>query len=59
MKKIAFLIEDISEKGGRETVLATLANALSDTYDIKSVTPVDMFPHTNHIENVVQIFLKK
>ena len=34
MKKIAFLIEDISEKGGRETVLATLANALCDTYDI-------------------------
>ena len=41
---------------------ATLARDLkflSDTYDIKSVTPVDMFPHTNHIENVVQIFLKK
>ena len=41
---------------------ATLARDLkflSDTYDIKSVTPVDMFPHTNHIENVVQIFFMK
>ena len=34
MKKIAFLIEDISEKGGRETVLATLANALCERYEI-------------------------
>ena len=34
MKKIAFIIEDFSDKGGRETVLATLANALCEYYDI-------------------------
>jgi 23S rRNA (uracil1939-C5)-methyltransferase len=26
---------------------------LSDLYDIKKVQPVDMFPHTHHVENVV------
>lgn len=35
---------------------ATLARDLkylSSTYDIVSVTPVDMFPHTSHVETVV------
>ena len=27
--------------------------ALVETYDIEAVQPVDMFPHTHHIENVV------
>ena len=31
---------------------------LSEKYDITKVQPVDMFPHTLHIENVVQLKLK-
>ncbi|KRN97760.1 23S rRNA (uracil(1939)-C(5))-methyltransferase RlmD [Companilactobacillus kimchiensis] len=41
---------------------ATLARdleLLSDTYEIGDVTPVDMFPMTNHIECVTQLKLKK
>ncbi|GEO78363.1 tRNA (uracil-5-)-methyltransferase [Companilactobacillus mindensis DSM 14500] len=41
---------------------ATLArdlSLLSDTYEIGDVTPVDMFPMTNHIECVTQLKLKK
>jgi len=34
MKKIAFVIEDMSSKGGRETVLASLAEALSPYYEV-------------------------
>jgi len=26
---------------------------LSDLYEVKRVQPVDMFPHTQHVENVV------
>ena len=28
---------------------------LSTDYDIKEVHPVDMFPHTHHVENVVRL----
>lgn len=31
---------------------------LSEKYDISAVQPVDMFPHTLHIENVTALFLK-
>ncbi len=31
---------------------------LTEYYDIKEVQPVDMFPHTPHIENVVSLHLK-
>jgi 23S rRNA (uracil1939-C5)-methyltransferase len=31
---------------------------LTSLYDIKKVQPVDMFPHTHHIENVVLLELK-
>jgi 23S rRNA (uracil1939-C5)-methyltransferase len=33
-------------------------NLLSEKYLISAVQPVDMFPHTLHIENVVGLFLK-
>ena len=32
---------------------------LSTKYDVTQVQPVDMFPHTHHIENVTQLKLKK
>jgi len=31
---------------------------LGEKYDVTAVRPVDMFPHTHHIENVVQLKLK-
>ena len=30
----------------------------SEKYEVTKVQPVDMFPHTHHIENVVQLKLK-
>ncbi len=32
---------------------------LSEKYEVTESQPVDMFPHTHHIENVVQLKLKK
>ncbi len=32
---------------------------LDDKYEVTKVQPVDMFPHTHHIENVVQLKLRK
>jgi 23S rRNA (uracil1939-C5)-methyltransferase len=32
---------------------------LDDKYSVEKVQPVDMFPHTHHIENVVQLKLRK
>ena len=34
-------------------------NLLTEKYEVTKVQPVDMFPHTHHIENVVQLKLKK
>jgi 23S rRNA (uracil1939-C5)-methyltransferase len=34
-------------------------NLLSEKYHITAIQPVDMFPHTLHIENVVALFLKR
>ena len=31
---------------------------LDEKYEVKKIQPVDMFPHTHHIENVVQLKLK-
>jgi len=31
---------------------------LDEKYVVTKVQPVDMFPHTHHIENVVQLKLK-
>ena len=33
-------------------------NLLGEKYEVTRVQPVDMFPHTHHIENVVQLKLK-
>jgi 23S rRNA (uracil1939-C5)-methyltransferase len=32
---------------------------LSGKYQVTAIRPVDMFPHTHHIENVVQLKLRK
>ena len=32
---------------------------LDTKYRVTKVQPVDMFPHTQHVENVVQLVLKK
>ncbi len=32
---------------------------LSEKYKISAIQPVDMFPHTHHVENVVRLDLKK
>lgn len=34
-------------------------NLLGEKYEVTQVQPVDMFPHTHHIENVAQLKLKK
>jgi len=34
-------------------------NLLDEKYAVTKIQPVDMFPHTHHIENVVQLKLKK
>lgn len=33
-------------------------NLLSEKYQVERIRPVDMFPHTHHIENVVKLVLK-
>ncbi len=33
-------------------------NVLGEKYEVTAVQPVDMFPHTHHIENVVRLKLK-
>lgn len=33
-------------------------NGLDEKYSVSKIQPVDMFPHTHHIENVVQLKLK-
>ncbi|WP_315819504.1 hypothetical protein [Paraflavitalea speifideaquila] len=34
-------------------------NKLDEKYVVTKVQPVDMFPHTHHIENVVQLKIRK
>ena len=38
--------------------IITLHNNEDEKYSVKKIQPVDMFPHTHHIENVVQLKLK-
>ena len=33
-------------------------NLLGEKYSVEKIQPVDMFPHTHHIENVVQLKLR-
>ena len=40
------------------TLIRDLAK-LEDIYEIQSIKPVDMFPYTSHVENVVILRLKK
>ncbi|MDI3318998.1 23S rRNA (uracil(1939)-C(5))-methyltransferase RlmD [Pinibacter soli] len=34
-------------------------NLLDEKYEVTKIQPVDMFPHTHHIENVVQLKLRR
>jgi 23S rRNA (uracil1939-C5)-methyltransferase len=33
-------------------------NLLSERYEVRRIQPVDMFPHTQHVENIVELLLK-
>ena len=33
-------------------------NILKEKYDLVKIQPVDMFPHTQHVENVILLVLK-
>jgi 23S rRNA (uracil1939-C5)-methyltransferase len=32
---------------------------LDEAYEVSKIQPVDMFPHTEHVENIVLLTLKK
>jgi 23S rRNA (uracil1939-C5)-methyltransferase len=40
------------------TTLARDVRMLSDKYKVKTIQPVDMFPHTHHVETVVLLYRK-
>jgi len=62
-KLISKLLETESEKiiyvSCNPATQARDLNLLSEKYKISAVQPVDMFPHTLHIENVTALFLKR
>jgi 23S rRNA (uracil1939-C5)-methyltransferase len=33
-------------------------NILMEKYSVKRIQPVDMFPHTQHVENIIELILK-
>jgi 23S rRNA (uracil1939-C5)-methyltransferase len=33
-------------------------NMLLEKYSVNKIQPVDMFPHTQHVENIVELILK-
>ena len=61
-KLVAKLLEIAAEKivyvSCNPATQARDLHLLSEKYQISAVQPVDMFPHTLHIENVVALFLK-
>jgi len=61
-KLIAKLLEIAAEKiiyiSCNPATQARDLNLLSEKYRISAVQPVDMFPHTLHIENITALFLK-
>ncbi len=61
-KMVARLLEIAAEKivyvSCNPATQARDLHLLSEKYQISAVQPVDMFPHTLHIENVIALFLK-
>jgi len=61
-KLVASLLEIAAEKivyvSCNPATQARDLHLLSEKYQISAVQPVDMFPHTLHIENVTALFLK-
>jgi len=61
-KLIAKILEIAAEKiiyvSCNPATQARDLNLLSEKYQISAVQPIDMFPHTLHIENVTALFLK-
>jgi 23S rRNA (uracil1939-C5)-methyltransferase len=61
-KLVAKLLETAAEKiiyvSCNPATQARDLHLLSEKYQISAVQPVDMFPHTLHIENVTALFLK-
>ena len=63
------MIVDPPRAGMHEDVVKVILNAEPDVlvyvscnrakYDVEAVQPVDMFPHTQHVENVVSLRLRK
>ena len=41
-----------------ETLARDLAILVKGNYKVQKVQPVDMFPHTQHVENVVRLDLR-
>ncbi|MDD4068701.1 MAG: 23S rRNA (uracil-5-)-methyltransferase RumA, partial [Bacteroidales bacterium] len=33
-------------------------NMLMEKYSVNKIQPVDMFPHTQHVENIIELILK-
>ena len=46
---------DATEMKVSDTVLAKKENTVLPKYRISDITPMDMFPHTHHIETVVRL----
>ena len=60
-------IEDIIEKSPKRIVYVScnpasqardIALLCNEKYELKKLRPVDMFPHTPHVENVATLILK-
>lgn len=51
-KKIIYISCNSATQARDLEVLTTL-------YDVKTIQPVDMFPHTQHVENIVELELKQ